>query len=93
MVGNGWEWMGMGIKIQLCAGNGGNSQDSQNSQFRSQKFPNRSNPYISIIPTGNMAGNSLGMGMELGMVGIPKIPKAFPKKLSIKLRIMDGKTF
>ncbi len=92
--------MGMGIKIQLCAGNGGNSQDSQNSQFHSQKFPNRSNPYISIIPTGNMVGNSLGMGMELGMVGIPKIPKipklipkAFPKKLSIKLRIMDGKTF
>ena len=77
----------MGIKIQLCAGNGGNSQDSQDSQFHSQKFPNRSNPCISIIPTGNMVGNSLGMGSWLGMVGIPKIPKipklipkAFPKK-------------
>ncbi len=76
------EWiLGMGIKIQLCAGNGGNSQ------IDSQKFPNHSNPYISIIPTGNMVGNSLGMGSWLGMVGIPKIPKipklipkAFPKK-------------
>ncbi len=31
-----------------------------------------------------MVGNSLGMGMELGMVGIPKIPKAFPKKIIYK---------
>ena len=72
----------MGIKIQLCAGNGGNSQNSQNSQFHSQKFPNRSNPYTSIIPTGNMVGNSLGMGM-VGIPKIPKIPNFIPKNSQI----------
>ena len=48
--------------------------------FIPKAFPNRSNPCISIIPTGNMVGNSLGMGSWLGMVGIPKIPKLIPNQ-------------